>query len=302
MQQVPKRFIHRYVQKLRVIINQKKILNLSTSNKFILLRPTPPQLCGGTIEHYYHFIFDLVMPLNALIRRLPSNTTFLLENFGVLTNRLEDLFPGRTHILNNSSVINNVKEISLLGMNPRCVHLQSRELEFFCFDVKHNLGIVHNPPRDQILLIERADSDPFYINSAIKKGSGAKRRSILNHADVHFVIQKSIKDTYQFANLQLEKISFRQQIDHFNKSIIVFAQHGAGLANCIWMKPGSIVIEFSNNASLDHFRTISRLKKHKYYLYKIQKEHTNIDTTDFLNWVLGHKELRSIFSAKDNFT
>ena len=283
-------------------VSQNKALTLSKSNKLILLQPTPPKLCGGNIEHYYHFIFDLVLPLNRLIQKLPKDNIFLLNDFGIFTNRLEDLFPGRTHILSDNTRPKKVKAAPLLGMNPRCVYLSPQELEDFSFNIKHNLGIDHNAPWNQILHIEPIHPHPFYVDNAKKKGAGATRRSILNHTELCTMIQKSVKDGYQFSNLQLENISFRQQVECFNKSKIVFAQHGAGLANCIWMKPNSIVVEFSNNVSLDHFRTISKLKKHKYYFYKTQGEHASIDTEYFMNWLLRHEELRCFFQTDFNLT
>jgi len=129
------REIIRYMNALRVFINQREILKASKSNKLIFLRPTPSYRCGGNVEHYYHFIFDLVLPLNALLKDAPSNAVFAFENFGIFTDLLQSLFPGRTIIENDFNIPREIKKIKLIGMNPRGVHLTRKTLESFRHDI-----------------------------------------------------------------------------------------------------------------------------------------------------------------------
>ena len=72
----------RYRGALAVHRNQREILLAASGNKQILLVPRGGV---GSIEHYYHFVFDLLLPLYRLKRNAPSNVEFMIEEFGVLT-------------------------------------------------------------------------------------------------------------------------------------------------------------------------------------------------------------------------
>ncbi len=51
-------------------------------------------------------------------------------------------------------------------------------------------------------------------------------------------------DKYDITPVTLEHMSLAQQIDMFSKADFVIAEHGAGLANAAFMRPGAFVLEF----------------------------------------------------------
>jgi len=150
------------------------------------------------------------------------------------------------------------------------------------------------------LLIERLPPDRYFIEEAQIKGSGASRRSILNHDDLNSTLRSMVREPFVFHNLQLEKITFKEQVDYFSKAKVVIAQHGAGLANCVWMNPKSLVVELTSYINFDHFSIISKLKQHSYYLYGLSSPHSEVDVDNFADWILGDVKLRNFFDLCHN--
>lgn len=277
------------------ISNQRKILAHAQSSRLIFLQPVPPWGCGGNIEHYYHFIFDLVLPLYFVVKQTPPDVIFVLEDFGIYTDRLHDLFPHRIKIAHDIDIPKNTKRIHLIGMNPKSVHSRHDALESFKRDICSNLKVDQTGEPNKVLLIERSPMDPYFMTSSKIRGGGTSRRSILNHGELTSTIRSMVRAPFEFHNLQLENISLKEQIHYFDRALIVVGQHGAGLANCVWMRRKSIVIELSSNESRQEFRIISKLKHHHYYWYKTSGPHPLIDVDDFVNWVLRDTELGSFF-------
>ena len=261
------RFIRRRMSALTTVYNQRKIIELSKSSKLIFLEPVSPGTCSGNIENYYHFIFDLVFPLNCLIKKAPPDVIFVIKDFGIYTDRLQHLFPGRIEIEREINIPGNAKRIHLIGMNPKCVYFKSGTLENLKIDICRNLDIAQDGKPNKILLIERLPPDSNLITYATSEGGGTTRRSILNHEDLTSTLRSMVRSPLEFHNLQLENMTFKEQVHYFDRALIVIGQHGAGLANCIWMRRESIVIELSSKPS-NFFQPLCKLKKHHYFLYK----------------------------------
>ena len=103
---------------LRLIKNQLTILWLSQSKKMITLQPT------RSTQGYYHFVMDLLFPLSIVIKNVPNNRIFVFQDFGVLTNLLPQIFPGRIKIQESDSNLRDVEKVNLNGMNAKYVYLR----------------------------------------------------------------------------------------------------------------------------------------------------------------------------------
>jgi len=294
MRKIFPRFIDRRIGALTTGYNQRKILELAKSSKSIFLEPVNPRTCNGNIERYYHFIFDLILPLNCLIRKTSPDVVFIVKAFGIYTDRLQYLFPGRIKIENEINIPGKTKKIHLIGMNPKCVHLRSEVLESLKNEICRNLEVAQSSRPNKILLIERLPPDSYFIKNAADKGGGNTRRSILNHEDLAYILRSMVRPPFEFHNLQLENMTFKEQIHYFDRALIVIGQHGAGLANCIWMKRESIVIELNDKPS-NFFLPIYKLKKQHFFLYKTSSQHVTIDIKSFANWILNDAKLKSFF-------
>ena len=95
--------------------------------------------------------------------------------------------------------------------------------------------------------------------------SKAKRRKIIN--EVEF---ESFLLAHNFEIVHFEDLSVKQQVDLMSQAEIIISLHGAGLANCLFMPPKSVVIELIPKIDkIQDFRfpfwRISSIVKLKYY-------------------------------------
>jgi capsular polysaccharide biosynthesis protein len=67
----------------------------------------------------------------------------------------------------------------------------------------------------------------------------ASARAVSNYDE----LKRSILERRGFVPVELESLTLAQQVDMFAKADVVLAEHGAGLANIAFMRPGAYVIE-----------------------------------------------------------
>lgn len=291
--------LKRYYNTLRVSLNQRQIVRSSKSRKLIFLNPVAPHGFSGHVEHYYHFVFDLILPLDSLFRKVSKDTVFAFEDFGPFSEQLQKLFPGRIVIEEASGKRRARGKMDLIGMNPLGVVVKRNQIENLRHRVFKVLGLTDVPNWNKILLIERMPPSAYYIESANIKGGGSLRRSIVNHEDLKTSLSRMVKDQYAFENIQLETLPFVEQVKLFSEAKVVIAQHGAGLANSIWMKPESVVLELNNDPFMRrHFSVISNLRKHSYHSYLLERRHAVIDIEDIEDWLSGIEELFPYFCTR----
>jgi capsular polysaccharide biosynthesis protein len=102
------------------------------------------------------------------------------------------------------------------------------------------------------------------------------------------LIKKKKIKTYQ-----LEKISFSEQINLLNNSRIVIGAHGAALANIIFCKPNTRIVEIipSNHPNRQTER-ISKILNLKYF--RIKTKPTKFDVNYPFKIFLTEKDLNKI--------
>ncbi|MFN5515695.1 MAG: glycosyltransferase 61 family protein [Cyanobacteriota bacterium] len=260
----------------------------------ITLQPT------RSTHSYYHFIVDLLLPLSTVIKNTPDDCIFVIQEFGILTNLLTQIFPGRIKIEERDNKLRYTEEVNLNGMSPKYFYLTRNLMEDFALTVCNNLNIESTNESNKVLLIERA---VFVADPTIPKPTGSLTRSILNHKDLESTLYSMVKHPFELHNLQLENLSFKEQIECFKQAKVVIGQHGAGLVNCIWMEPQSIVIELGprfrveGGSCADHYQIISKLKNFSYYWYEVHGNHAEINIEHFKNWILEQIELREFFGC-----
>ncbi|MFK7934770.1 MAG: glycosyltransferase 61 family protein [Saprospiraceae bacterium] len=284
----------------KITANQRTILeHYEEGIQPLVLEGTP--LDGGSVQHYYHFVLDLLLPLSILIKRTPSDMVFNFFYLGPLTAHLEQLFGERVNILKEEN--EDYKCLPLIGMSP----VGLREINF-------NLGVLRNtvinrfikktPQIDikKIILIERVAPDPFYMTEAVNKGGGSQRRSIVNYSELRALIEQKISNQYEFVNLVLEEMTFEEQVQQFNTASLVIGLHGAGLSNIIWMKPECQVIEIGFR-SCEHFQRISQIMRHHHLTYmNFEEVHITIDIPHFSSWLDAQPELTAFMKVSTQIT
>ena len=174
---LPKRLLE-----LRIRRNQKSILNLLKHHDRIKLLPVPPSPEGGHVEHYYHFIFDLLLPLSILLEHSGQNAKYCLDEFGILTPILERLTDERVMIRKNEGLSNgDLKEVKMIGMSPLLVNIHNFQYSIMRDMVFRKLHIPFTTDANKLIVIERIQPHSYYTDEAIHKGSGTSRISIQNH-------------------------------------------------------------------------------------------------------------------------
>ena len=279
--------------------NQKSIVDACQGVSRIALVPKSPLGEGGSVEHYYHFLFDLLMPLLLLGKKLPEHFIVELEEVGPFMKSLPSLCGDLVSLCTSEEFTNKENKHSLLGMNPKAVRVDANELKSFRDGLLQRFDIKNvKPDIKRVLLIERQPPEAYFKSKECRvKGGGSERRSISNHDDLMRWLEDNILEPFEFENIQLEKCSFKDQMSLFNGASLVIAQHGAALANIIWMQGDAQVIEIGNDTTATHFKLIAGARGIAHSLYPVDEAHCEIDFKDFSQWIGAHKELDKFFKT-----
>jgi Glycosyltransferase 61 len=295
-------FLYRIIHSLAFRYNQNLILHHAKKHKdfIVTLNPKGSWLRNNSnVEHYYHFIFDLIFPIQLLLFKLEPDVTILLKDIGILSDKIHPLLPENVKIIDDESKYQDSKKIVLLGMSPLHLIISSQKIFKIVSTLKSRFNFSTEGESNKILLIERLPPSDFYLSKAKRKGGGTSRRSIINHDELKNFLKENISDSYSFVNLQLENMSMVEQIMHFQEAHMVIAQHGASLANAVWMKPGSIMLELRSEKKR-HFFCTSKKMGLKYFRYKLDSIHTTIDINHFEKWIMNNTHLRELMSNSDS--
>lgn len=222
---------------------------------------------AGSIEHYYHFLLAVLLPLaNYMenVRHSHAEKGFLVRSCGPMDRMLRELnFPGliilpkEEHVLiSKASHIEGrpLYRDELYGLDfnkgdyppaaifHHAVDVLKRHLAPSIDKHTQRLSERFDPGAKRIILINRG-SDPYFNSpQAEKQTSGHDRRSISNFEEVHKAVQTTNASSLA---VFLEQTSLSEQIALFSLADIVIAQHGAALANIVFCKPGTRVIEIA---------------------------------------------------------
>lgn len=241
------------------------------------------------VEHYYHFIFDLVLPLHLAVLAAGDAARFTVRTtHSPFIGLLDLLFDHRVLVTTAPDGTGLLSSRRLLGMNPFLVQVSPGDVLSLAQHVKSKLRVDSDVAPRAVLLIERLPPTEFYNTAAVKKGGGARRRCITNHEELAEAIAAVVLPPLEFHNVQLEVLSFEEQVRLFARAALVIGQHGAGLANCLWMRPGCRVVELNHDPGKSHFQTLAGLMQHHHLTYPTDSTHTRVDAPRFLQWMKNH--------------
>ena len=255
------------VRALRVRRNRHQLLHMARRTRALTVFP------DNSAEHYYHFLFDLALPLFLLLEGLDDDVNVMVDTTGPFIPRLEQLFAGRVRLAPSDEARPKYK---LLGMNPIFVAVGSPEFRRFS---RHARRVACAPDvrPNKVLLIERLPPQEFFRTQARHTGGGASRRSIPNHAEVQSLVEEWVEPPLEFLNVRLEELDLATQIRLLASAKIIVGQHGAGLGNAVWMDPGGTVVEITNRPELRHFEIISRGMQHQHLTLPTAGAHVPVD-------------------------
>ena len=236
----------------------------------------------GSITHYYHFFYGVLVPL-ILYHLKHKETNFIItDNLGPM---LKILYEIPLNILFKCEVPQKFTKIIPLD-NFRSKYFFRKETNKMYYEDKikickffklHLPEYIKCNKSYDIVLIERG-TDPKYTLLNYSKNhpllqklgtkSGSERRFIKNHKQICLELEKNYGN--KFKNISLENTSIFYQYHIFNNARLIIAQHGAALANVVFMKDFNNVLEIIPKEKLilegeDSFKNLSIMSKLNYY-------------------------------------
>lgn len=208
---------------------------------------------GGSVEHYFHFLLGFCVPLvsryTKIVQRRPG-IRMRVRDCGPMTTRLRDLgLP--LDVASRGAGDRRIRGRKIVNLCGRDHPRRFSSAAFANFRefvaALPSEARVPEKPRS-IIMIEREKSAAFYRRRAEKRGSGKRRRNVRNHGQLVSALAGEHSD---FSNITLVGRTLKEQYLLFNSADLVIAQHGAALANIVFMKENAAVIEIGCPRSED---------------------------------------------------
>lgn len=221
-----------------------------------------PANLGGSVQHFYHFLFGYMLPFIEHCHALRHGHRFVLRDCGPMNRLLEQLDGFRIgltspHMVLSAVISANVSDGRLARLvAPGFDHPEAYRRDRF-LRVRETMQVLYGDriaaaaarwpaaaSDRMVLLVDRAPSPAFYQTGASEvRGSGASRRSVRNMDEV----REALTATGDLVTVRLEDCDLFEQILLFSRAWRVVGQHGAGLAHMIWSRPGAGLVEVLPN-------------------------------------------------------
>jgi capsular polysaccharide biosynthesis protein len=107
----------------------------------------------------------------------------------------------------------------------------------------------------------------------ISRGKSSKRRIINENSIIKILISN------RFEIIFAEELTFAEQSNMAASSRIIISNHGAGLSNILFMKPGNVVMEIRhiNDTHNNCYFTLASAMKLKYYYFLAEPQRDKED-------------------------
>jgi Glycosyltransferase 61 len=204
---------------------------------------------SGSLFHYAHFFQDCLFPefcMGLQEYRTVVRQKSLGQSIGKFKAIYEEIMG--THVLEVEESDFNDQVIEVHTINkPSYEQFESFRQHIFAL-----YNIIHNPIQDSdpVVLIRRGkrielldDPDLMKQNLVLYSATtGAERREIRQLDKVEAFLQE-VYGNDKVCTVELEKMSFSDQVRLFSRAQLVIGIHGAGLANMVFCRPGTTLVE-----------------------------------------------------------
>jgi len=206
-----------------------------------------PAQWNGSVEHFYHFFFGYLVPV-VLYQEKSDSNSFVVRDCGPMNPWFDLLRPGTDldfmtpGVMLHRVLTHRQERVILRGWDdPTRFHKAS--LRKFSGIVSERAGasrVTATTSSPRITMLERRASPDFYTGASSEVySSGTDFRSWPNVAESH----AAIMPLGEAAVVDTAGMSPKDQVRLFEQTDVLIAQHGAGLSNMVFMKPGTTVIE-----------------------------------------------------------
>jgi hypothetical protein len=236
----------------------------------------------GSVDHYFHFLLGFLPPLLLHQQTHQPSRKILIRSCGPFDAHLADLRLRNTIIIPDPE-LRRLAGSGLYDVDRKFGYDTPKAYDRQIFANLRNavlarLNIVAPPPHD-LLLINRGASPAYYQSDQVaQKGSANLRRTVPNTAAIHAHL---LAAGHHATIAELETMPFRDQIGLFLAHRRVIAQHGAALANMVWMAPGAAIIEIRPKTAIlprfaECFRRLAECLGHRYTLVDQNTPHAPV--------------------------
>ena len=243
-----------------------------------------PANLGGNVDHFYHFLFGLLLPFLVSQKELLLKKSYQFPDVGPMNRHLAWLSElGIDLEVDANQEIDKQawSEITFKGWDhPRAY--QSGEFEL----ARNTLFDLMRFPKPRpnleprVLIVARGLAN---YEGRAKTSNGTSRRSIPNLPDLHSKLSSLVNVEF----VVLEDVSLKDQIKLFSGADLVVAQHGASLSNLVWCKPSTCIIEVTDpQIRPPFFKALAQRLSLNYVSFPQASKHAEIDTDSLASIVM----------------
>jgi hypothetical protein len=219
-----------------------------------------PMQQWGHIDHFYHYLLGYLLPIVQRFADSAERPKIAVADCGPMSRHFASLVGWEIESVQRSvDVTGMYQEVMAL---PGWDHFRAydatkiREVTSYLSQLWRIESLRQSTPN--ITVIDRQPPEAYYTNASVARGAGAQRRSVANLDEVVRELQHAGIGKVQA--VALEEMSLPEQAETFSNSDVIVAQHGAALANLVWCRPGTLVVEIVDvRYRPDAFRSLAQV-------------------------------------------
>jgi hypothetical protein len=240
-----------------------------------------PRKAPGSVEHFYHFVLEYLLPLFELeLTKGVTGKGFIVRDCGPMNVWFDFAF--------GPDAFSTVSRESFSHLSSR--RLWDKQIELDTFANRNGLTVdatrfkevlaafrekfvptVISP--DTVTVLDRRTPPSFYLDGrAEKPGGGSTRRSISNLDQ----LSHKISETMNVSLVDLGEMSPASQLKVISNTRVLVGQHGAGLVHSLFMNDDASVVEMKLRESQDHFQILNEGLGRSYRAFHLSEEHATL--------------------------
>jgi hypothetical protein len=221
-----------------------------------------PGNIGGSVEHFYHFMFGYLLPFLEHCHGMRGSHRFAMRDCGPMNRLFKDL--GGFHIATRpvhrmleamvgvAPASGGIARIVIPGFDAPGAYSAERfrrirRIVARLYGAQIDAFAAAHPKAASerlVLVIDRAPPPPEHLAEGTEvKSGGSARRSVPNMAEVF----DAIAARHDAMLVRLEECSLFEQVFLFSRAWRVVAQHGAALSHLIWARADAGLVEIMPN-------------------------------------------------------